>query len=167
MVVHDMFAVPFDEIAPIVGRSSAATRQLASRARRRVQGTAPASDVDLAAQREVIDAFIAAAREGDFQALIAVLDPDVVLRADVGAAPAEGPGEVLGAEAVARAALSFSRRDLSVRPALINGAAGTVAIRDGEPLSVAGFTVRGGRIAGIDILADRDRLRRLDFKALD
>jgi RNA polymerase sigma-70 factor (ECF subfamily) len=166
-VLHDMFAVPFDEIAPIVGRSSAAARQLASRARRRVQGTAPVSDVDLATQREVVNAFIAAAREGDFQALIAVLDPDVVLRADVGAPPAGMSRAVRGAEAVARAALSFSRLDLYVQPALINGAAGTVSIRDGEPVSVAGFTVRGGGIAEIDILADRDRLRRLDLTILD
>ena len=164
-VLHDMFAVPFDDIASILRRSSAAARQLASRARRRVQGTAPVSD--LAAQREVVDAFIAAAREGEFQALIAVLDPDVVLRADVGAPPAEMSRAILGAEAVARAALSFSRRDLYVRPALINGAAGTVNVRDGEPVSVAGFTVRDGRIVEIDILADRDRLRRLDPTILD
>ena len=165
-VLHDMFAVPFDEIAPIVGRSSAAARQLASRARRRVQGAAPVSDVDLATQREVMGAFIAAAREGDFRALIAVLDPDVVLRADVGAPPAGMSREVRGAEAVAREALSFSRLDLYVQPALINGAAGTVSIRDGEPVSVAGFTVRGGRITEIDILADPERLRRLDLTIL-
>ena len=138
--------------------------QLASRARRRVQGNVPVSDV---AQREVVDAFIAAAREGDFQALIAVLDLDVVLRADVGAPPAGMSPAVRRGEAVARAALSFSRLDLSVQPALINGAAGTVSIRDGEPVSVAGFTVRGGRIAEIDILADRDRPRRLDLTILD
>jgi RNA polymerase sigma factor (sigma-70 family) len=166
-VLHDMFALPFDEIAPIVGRSSTAARQLASRARRRVQGAAPVSDVDLATQREAIDAFIAAAREGDFEALIAVLDPDVVLRADVGAPPAGMSGEVRGAETVARAALSFSRLDLYVQPALINGAAGTVSIRDGKPFSVAGFTVRGGRITEIDILADPDRFRRLDLTILD
>jgi ketosteroid isomerase-like protein len=166
-VLHDMFALPFDEIAPIVGRSSAAARQLASRARRRVQGAAPVSDVDLATQRELIDAFIAAAREGDFEALIAVLDPDVVLRADVGAPPAGMSREVRGAEAVARAALSFSRLDLYVQPALINGAAGTVSVRDGKPFSVAGFTVRGGKITEIDILADPDRFRRLDLTILD
>jgi RNA polymerase sigma factor (sigma-70 family) len=165
-VLHDVFAVPFDEIAPIVGRSSAAARQLASRARRRVQGAAPVSDVDLAIQREVVDAFIAAAREGDFQALIAVLDPDVVLLADSGAAPGMSR-EVRGAETVARAALSFSRLDLYVQPVLINGAAGTVSIRAGDPVSVAGFTVRGGRITEIDILADQDRLRRFDLAILD
>jgi RNA polymerase sigma factor (sigma-70 family) len=166
-VLHDTFAVPFDEIAPIVGRSSAAARQLASRARRRVQGAAPVSDVDLSTQREVVDAFIAAAREGDFQALIAVLAPDVALRADVGAPPAGMSRTVRGAEAVAQAALSFSTLDLHVQPALINGAAGTVSIRDREPVSVAGFTVRGGRIAEIDILADQDRLRQLDLTILD
>jgi RNA polymerase sigma factor (sigma-70 family) len=166
-VLHDMFAVPFDEIAPIVDRSSAAARQLASRARRRVQGTAPVSDVDLATQREVIDAFIAAAREGDFHALIAVLDPDVVLRADVGQPPAAMSHEVRGADAVARAALAFSRLDLHVQPALINGAAGTVSIRNGEPVSVAGFTVRGGRITEIDILAEQGRLRRLGLTIVD
>jgi RNA polymerase sigma-70 factor (ECF subfamily) len=115
----------------------------------------------------VVDAFIAAAREGDFQALIAVLDPDVVLRADIGAPPAGISPEVRGAEAVARAALSFSRLDLYVQPALVNGAAGTVSIRDGEPFSVAGFTVRGGKITEIDILADPDRFRRLDLTILD
>jgi hypothetical protein len=115
----------------------------------------------------VVDAFIAAAREGDFQALIAVLDPDVVLRADVGAPRGGMSPAVRGAEAVARAALSFSRLDLYVQPALLNGVAGTVSSRDGEPVSVAGFTVRGGRIAEIDILADRDRLRRLDLTILD
>jgi RNA polymerase sigma factor (sigma-70 family) len=166
-VLHDMFALPFDEIAPIVGRSSAAARQLASRARRRVQGAAPVSDVDLATQREVIDAFIAAAREGDFEALIAVLDPDVVLRADVGAPPAGMSPEVRGAEAVAQAALSFSRLDVYMQPALINGAAGTVSIRDGKPFSVAGFTVRGEKITEIDILADPDRFDRLDLTILD
>jgi RNA polymerase sigma-70 factor (ECF subfamily) len=115
----------------------------------------------------VISRTPAAAREGDFQALIAVLDPDVVLRADIGAAPAEMARGVRGAEAVARRALSFSRLDLCVQPALINGAAGTVSIRDGEPVSVAGFTVRGGRITEIDILADQDRLGRLDLTVID
>jgi RNA polymerase sigma-70 factor (ECF subfamily) len=162
-VLHDTFAIPFDEIAPIIGRSSAAARQLASRARRRVQGAAPVSDVDLATQRELVEAFIAAARGGDFEALIAVLDPDVVLRADAGAPPLGMSGEVRGAKAVARAALSFSNLELYVQPALINGAAGTVSIRDGRPFSVAGFTVRGGKITQIDILADPERLRRLDL----
>src|SRR5439155_11467153 len=126
-VLHDMFAVPFDEIAPIVDRSPEATRQLASRARRRVQGENTVPDADLHTQREVVDAFLAAAREGDFDALVALLDPDVVLRADTGAT---GPGisrEVRGAEAVAGQALTYSRLGLLVRPALINGAAGAVS----------------------------------------
>ena len=166
-VLHDMFAVPFDEIAPIVGCSPTAARQKASRARRRVQGHAPVPDADLSTQQEVVDAFMAAAREGDFDALVAVLDPDVVLRADVGAPPAGMSREIRGAEAVASQALSFSRLDLYTRPALINGAAGAVTSREGEPFSVVGFTVRGGRIVQIDILADPERLRRLDLTVLD
>ena len=166
-VLHDMFAVPFDEIAPIVGCSPTAARQKASRARRRVQGHAPVPDADLSTQQEVVAAFMAAAREGDFDALVAVLDPDVVLRADVGAPPAGMSREIRGAEAVASQALSFSRLDLYTRPALINGAAGAVTSREGEPFSVVGFTVRGGRIVQIDILADPDRLRRLDLTVLD
>jgi RNA polymerase sigma factor (sigma-70 family) len=163
-VLHDIFAVPFAEIAPIVGRSTPAARQLASRARRRVRGAAPPPDADLATQREAVGAFIAAAREGDIGALVAVLDPDVVLRADAGARPAgKGRGEVRGAKAVAGQALAFSRLDLHVRPALINGAPGTVTIRDGRPFAVAGFTVRGGKITAIDILADPVRLRGLDL----
>jgi RNA polymerase sigma factor (sigma-70 family) len=163
-VLHDMFAVPFDEIAPIVGRSPAAARQLASRARRRVQG-APVPDADLATQREVVEAFMAAAREADFDALVAVLDPDVVLRADAGALPAGG--EVRGAEAVARGVLAYSRLDLYVQPALINGAVGVVSTRNGKPFSVLGFTVRGGKITEVDILADPERLRDLDLSILD
>ena len=163
-VLHDMFAVPFDEIAPIVGRSPVAARQLASRARRRVQG-APVPDADLATQREVVEAFMSAAREGDFDAMVAVLDPDVVLRADAGALPAGG--EVRGAEAVARGALGYSRLDLHVQPALINGAVGVVSTRNGKPFSVVGFTVRGGKITEVDILADPERLRELDLSILD
>jgi RNA polymerase sigma factor (sigma-70 family) len=163
-VLHDMFAVPFDEIAPIVSRSPAAARQLASRARRRVQG-APVPDADLATQREVVEAFIAAAREADFDALVAVLDPDVVLRADAGALPVGG--EVRGAEAVARGTLAFSRLDLVLQPALINGAVGVVSTRHGKPFSVVGFTVRGGKITEVDILADPERLRDLDLSILD
>jgi RNA polymerase sigma factor (sigma-70 family) len=159
-VLHDMFAVPFDEIAPIVGRSPTAARQLASRARRRVQGAAVVPDADVSRQREVIDAFLAAARGGDFAALLAVLDPDVVLRADLAAR-----ARVLhGAEAVARGALSFARLAGHARPALVNGAAGVVVAPPGEPLSVIGFTVVGGRIAEIDIVADPERLRGLDFR---
>jgi hypothetical protein len=166
-VLHDMFAVPFREIAEIVGRSPAATRQLASRARRRVQGAEPLPDVDLAVQREVVGAFIAAARNGDFEALLAVLDSDVVLRADAGAPPAAISREIRGANAVAEAALAFASLDLRVQAALINDAAGAVSTHEGEPFSVLGFTVRGRRIAEIDILADPERLRRLDLSDLD
>jgi RNA polymerase sigma factor (sigma-70 family) len=163
-VLHDMFAVPFDEIAPIVERSPEAARQLASRARRRIRGTAPAPDADPGAQRAVIEAFQAAARAGDFAALVAVLDPDVVLRADHG--PPGAPVEVRGAEAVASRARTFSRLDLVVLPALVNGAAGIVSFKDGQPFSVMGFAVTGGRIAEIDILADPERLHRLDLTVL-
>ena len=163
--------MPFEEIAPIVGRSPIASRQLASCARRRVQGEAPVPDADLATQREVVDAFLAASRDGDFGALLAVLDPDVVLRADSGAVPSGVPTgasrEVRGAEAVAGQALSYSRLGLFVRPALVNGAAGLVAVRDGQPFSVGGFTVRGGKIVEIDILADPARLAELDMTILD
>jgi RNA polymerase sigma factor (sigma-70 family) len=165
-VLHDMFAVPFDEIGPIVDRSPAAARQLASRARRRVRG-APEPDPDLERQREVINAFLAASREGDFDALVAVLDPNVVLRGDTGA---EGPGplrEIRGAEAVAREALIFSRLDLQIQPALVNGAAGVVVTRHGVPFSVGGFTVSDGRIVEIDFLADPERLCQLDLTVLD
>jgi RNA polymerase sigma factor (sigma-70 family) len=166
-VLHDMFGVPFDEIAPIVGRSSAASRQLASRARRRVQGAAPAPDPDLSAQREVVDAFLAAARGGDFDALLAVLDPDVVMRVDAGA---ERPGqtrELRGPAAVIEQTTSFARFAAFARPALVNGAAGFVVAREGRPLTVAGFTVAGGKIVEIDLLADPARLRKLDLTVLD
>jgi len=166
-VLHDMFAVPFDQIAPIVDRSPEAARQLASRARRRVQGEHTVPDADLDTQREVLDAFLAAARDGDFEALVAVLDPDVVLRADLGPLPTGGFREVRGAAAVAGQALTYSRLGLVVRPALVNGVAGAVSMRDGEPFSVGAFTVRGGRIAEIDILADPARLRLLDLTILD
>ena len=164
-VLHDVFAVPFDEIAPIVERSPDATRQLASRARRRVRG-APEPDVDLAGQREVVEAFHAAARAGDFERLVAVLDPDVVLRADRGAFP-NGRTELHGAKAVAEQASAFRRLDLVTRSALVNGAPGTVTMRDGEPFSVGSFIVRGGRIVEIDFFADPERLARLDLTVLD
>jgi RNA polymerase sigma-70 factor (ECF subfamily) len=163
-VLHDMFAVPFDDIARIVDRSPDAARQLASRARRRIRAT-PAPDADPTAQREVVDAFLAAARDGDFDRLVAVLDPDVVLRADLG--PVGGSREVRGAAAVAGQAVTYSRLGLVMQPALINGAAGAVSTRDGEPYSVGGFTVSGGKIVEIDILADPDRLRQLDLTILD
>jgi RNA polymerase sigma factor (sigma-70 family) len=166
-VLHDMFAVPFDEIAPIVGRSPTAARQLASRARRRVQGAAPVPDADLAAQREVVDAFFAASRDGDFDALVAVLDPDIVLRADGGAAHPEATAEVHGARAVAERALTFARLAPYVRPALVNGVAGVVVAPSGRPFSVMAFTVAGGKIVAIDALADPERLARLDLTMLD
>jgi RNA polymerase sigma-70 factor (ECF subfamily) len=163
-VLHDMFAVPFDEIAPIVERSPEATRQLASRARRRVRGSASVPDADLTAQWEVVEAFLAAARGGDFDALVAVLDPDVVLRADGGVT---GPSQhVRGAETVARQALLWSRVDLTMRRALVNGAAGMVTFLRGRPFSIAAVTVRDGRIAEIDFLADPERIARLDLTEL-
>jgi RNA polymerase sigma-70 factor, ECF subfamily len=155
-VLHDLFAVPFEEIAPLVGRSETAARQLASRARRRVQG-APAPDADPGRQRRVVDAFLAAARDGDFDALVAVLDPDAVLRAE----QAGASREVRGAPAVASSALGFAWLAGHARPVLVNGTPGLVAAPDGRPYSVLGFTVRDGRIAEIDILADPRRLRRL------
>src|SRR3954451_19995544 len=155
-VLHDIFAVPFDEIAPIVDRSPEAARQLASRARRRVRAENTVPDADLDAQRDVVDAFLAAARDGDFDRLVAVLDPDVVLRADFGAARSR---EVRGAAAVAGQAKVYSQLGLVMKPALINGAAGVVATRDGQPFSVVAFTVRHGRIIEMDWLADAERLR--------
>ena len=166
-VLHDMFAVPFDEIAPIVGRSPAAARQLASRARRRVRGATPEPDVDRARQRAVVDAFLAAARGGDFEALVALLDPDVVLRVDRGAARPGASREVRGAAAVAEQVRTFARLAPSARPALVNGAAGFVVAPRGRPVAVAGFTVAHGKIVEIDLLADPARLRRLDVTVLD
>jgi RNA polymerase sigma factor (sigma-70 family) len=169
-VLHDTFAIPFEEIAPIVGRSPAAARQLASRARRRVQGAAPVPDPDLARQRAVVDAFFAAARGGDFAALLGLLDPEVVVRADAGAVPLGAPRVVRGAAAVAEQVLSaggFGRFGQSARPVLVNGAAGVVLVARGRPVAVVGFTVRGERIIAIDILADPARLRRLDLATLD
>ena len=166
-VLHDMFAVPFEEIAPIVGRSEVATRQLASRARRRVQGAALAPDADLARQREVVDAFFAASRDGDFDTLLAVLDPDVVLRIDGGAVRAGLSREVRGAAAVAEQTFAFSRLSPFIRRALVNGVAGVVVAPRGRPFAVMGFTVRGGKIVEIDVLADPERLGRLDLAVLD
>jgi RNA polymerase sigma factor (sigma-70 family) len=163
-VLHDIFGVPFDEIARIVDRSPDAARQLASRARRRVRAENPIPDADLQGQREVVDAFLAAARDGDFDRLLAVLDPDVVLRADFGPTRSR---EVRGAEAVASQALGYARLGLVIHPAIINGAAGAVATLDGRPFSVAGVTVRGGRIVEMDFLVDPERLSRLDLTILD
>ncbi|MFI2350973.1 RNA polymerase sigma factor SigJ [Streptomyces sp. NPDC019443] len=166
-VLHDMFAVPFDDIATIVDRTPTATRQLASRARRRVQGSAPVPEADLSRQREVVDAFLAASRGGDFDALVAVLDPDVLLRADYGTLPLGVSKRVRGAQAVASQALLFSRFAPFAKPALVNGVAGLVTAPDGQPLSVMAFTVTDGKIVEIDILADPERLRRLDLAFLD
>jgi RNA polymerase sigma factor (sigma-70 family) len=163
-VLHDIFTVPFDEIAPIVDRSPEAARQLASRARRRVQGESAVPDADLGAQRRVVDAFLAAAREGDFEGLLEVLDPDVVLRRDV--APLGGSPEVHGARAVAGQALAYSRFGALMRLALVNGAVGAVGLVDGKPFAVGAFTVRGGKIVEIDILADPERLSQLDLTIL-
>jgi RNA polymerase sigma-70 factor (ECF subfamily) len=166
-VLHDMFAVPFDEIASITGRSPAAARQLASRARRRVRGQAPVPDADLARQREVVDAFFAAAREGDFDALVAVLDPDVVLRTDGGRSGPDAAILVRGALEVAGRALGFAHLAASVRPALVNGAAGAVVAPGGRPFAVIGFTVAEGRIVEMYALADPVRLRELEVSGLD
>jgi RNA polymerase sigma factor (sigma-70 family) len=165
-VLHDMFGVPFEQIAPIVERSSDAARQLASRARRRVRGAAPVPDADLSAQWEVVEAFLAAAHEGNFEGLLAVLDPDVVLRAD-GGGVTELSRLVRGAETVASSATMWSRVGLDSRRALVNGTPGFVSLRDGRPFSVAAVTIAGGRIAEIDILADPERLGRLDLAVLD
>jgi len=166
-VLHDMFSVPFAQIASIVDRSPEATRQLASRARRRVRATAAAPDPDLARQRQVVDAFFAASREGDFDALLALLDPDVVVRADYGATPVGASRQARGAHTVAEQALSFSRLIPYARPALVNGTAGVVIVRGGQPFTILGFTVRHGKITEIDILADPARLRQLGLKASD
>jgi RNA polymerase sigma factor (sigma-70 family) len=164
-VLHDMFGVPFDEIGPIVDRTPEAARQLASRARRRVQGERTVPDADLETQRRVFEAFVAASRDGDFQALLEVLDPDVVLRVEFG--PEGGWKEVRGAEEVAGQALAFSGIGLVVHRALVNGVPGAVTTLDGEPFSVGAITVRNGKVVEMDILADRERLREIDLTILD
>ncbi len=164
-VLHDMFAVPFGDIARIIDRSPDAARQLASRGRRRVRGATTTSDTSLDRQWEVVEAFDAAAREGDFEALVAVLDPDIVLRADGGAGAISQ--EVRGAENVARRALMWSRVVPTLRRALVNGAAGMVGLRDGRPFSVGAITIRNGRIVELDILADPERIAQLDLTVLD
>jgi RNA polymerase sigma factor (sigma-70 family) len=162
-VLHDVFAVPFDEIAPIVGRTPTATRQLASRGRRRVQG-APVPDVDLDGQWAVVDAFLAAAREGDFEGLVAALDPDVVLRSDGGDARPALVSHVHGARSVAEQAMAFRAFTETATRVLVNGTPGGVAwTPDGKPFAVLALTVKGGRIVAIDILADPDRLAELDL----
>jgi RNA polymerase sigma factor (sigma-70 family) len=166
-VLHDVFGLTFDEIAAIVDRTPVATRQLASRARRRVQGQAPASDADLRAQRRVVDAFLAAAQRGDFEALLAVLDPDIVLRADGGAV--KGMSRLVrGAQAVMAQAAAFSKIALSHQIVLVNGSIGVVTrTPDGRPFSVIGFTIASGKVVEMDILADPDRLGRLDLSAVE
>jgi RNA polymerase sigma factor (sigma-70 family) len=163
-VLHDLFAMPFDQVAAVVGRSPAAAKMLASRARRRVQGTAAVPDPDLTRQRAVVDAFLAASRGGDFDALLAVLDPAVVVRADRAAVLAGADREVRGAPAVAD---TFSGRARLARPALVDGAAGAVWAPGGRPRVVFAFTIAGGRIVEIDLLADPERLRQLDLAVLD
>jgi RNA polymerase sigma factor (sigma-70 family) len=158
-VLHDLFGVSFEEIAPVVGTTATAARQLASRARRRVQGAAPSPDADLTRQREVVDAFLAASRDGDFDALVAVLAPDAVVRSD---------GVVVrGAEAVAAGARTAARLAAFARPALVNGVAGVVVVEEGRPVRVLAFTVVHDRIAAIDIVADPERLAGLDLTVLD
>jgi RNA polymerase sigma factor (sigma-70 family) len=166
-VLHDMFGVPFDEIAPIVERSPEAARQLASRARRRIRSAAPPDDGDLSAQRATVEAFLAASRDGDFDALIAVLHPDVLLRADIGPRPGGPFVEVRGAKAVAGQAEAYRRLGLLEQPVLVNGTPGAFYSRRGERFSVLAFTVTAGRITAINILANPDRLRKLDLRGLD
>jgi RNA polymerase sigma-70 factor (ECF subfamily) len=165
-VLHDIFAIPFDAIAPIIGRSSTAARQLASRARRRVQG-APVPDVALAGQWAVVDAFLAAARAGEFERLLSVLDPEIVLHSDGGAARPSLSSLLHGARAVATQAMGFRRFAATSTRILVNGIPGGVAwTPDGKPFAVMALTVRSGRIIAIDVLADPDRLGRLDFSML-
>ena len=165
-VLHDVFGMTFDEIAPLVDRSPVAARQLASRARRRVQSKAPSSDRDLREQRRVVDAFLAAVRDGNFEQLVAVLDPDIVLRAD-GGSMTSASRIVRGAKAVAGQAVGFSKL-VSTQLVLVNGNVGLLARRpDGQVYSVIGFTIANGRIAEMNILADPDRLSRLDFSAIE
>ncbi|WP_342455957.1 nuclear transport factor 2 family protein [Nocardiopsis sp. N85] len=160
-VLHDMFAVPYAEIAPLVERSTGTTRQLAARARRRVRDRSPEADGDPALRREAVEAFFAAAREGDIDALLAVLHPDVVLRSDGGAARGRHTRRLEGARTVAEQAVVFGRFAPFVRPALVNGAEGVLVVAGGRPLAVMGFTVTGGRVIAVDVLADPDRLARL------
>ena len=164
-MLHDIFAGPFDEIAAIVKRSPEAARQLASRARRRVRGENTVPDADLDTQWRVVDAFYAAARDGDFEGLLALLDPDVVVRSDFG--PMGESRVVRGARLAAGQALFYSRLVSDMRPALVNGVPGGVAIRDGEPFAVGSVIVRGGKIVAMDFLGDPERLQQIDFRILD
>jgi RNA polymerase sigma factor (sigma-70 family) len=163
-VLHDMFSVPFDEIGAILDRSPDAARQLASRGRRRIRSADTTPDADAAAQQEVVEAFLAAARDGDFDALVAVLDPDIVVREDTGSGTIV---EVRGAENVARRAMAVSQLGLVARPARINGAAGWISLLDGEVYAIAALTLQNGRITTMDILLDPARLARLDLTVFD
>src|SRR5215471_8625758 len=166
-VLHDIFAVPFDEIASMLDRSPMAARQLASRARHQVQGVAPVPDADLTRQREIVDAFFAASRDGDFDALVAVLDPDVVLRSDGGSRRPRDTVLVRGAENAASRALTYARLSPYVRPAVVNGVAGVVVAPGGRLFSVMAFTVCDGKIVEIDSLTDPDRLGEIDLAGLE
>ncbi|MFF7023942.1 RNA polymerase sigma factor SigJ [Streptomyces klenkii] len=168
-VLHDMFHVPFDDIAPLIEKTPAATRQLASRARRRVQGQAPAPDPDLARQRAAVEAFFAAARDGDFEALVSVLDPDVILRSDGGPGRAALTVAIRGAKTVAAQATTWGKLSPFVRPALVNGTAGVVVVPRNwkQPVSVMAFTVVAGKIVAIEVLADPERLGRVDLSLLE
>ncbi len=166
-VLHDIFAVPFDAIAPILERSPVATRQLASRARRRVQGATPPQHVELARQRQVVDAFLTALREGDFDALLAVLDPEVRFRDDSAALPAGAAALMQGARAVGTHALTFSRSAQFVEPALVNGAVGLAIVPQGRLIGALGFTFKHDKITEIEGISDPERLRQVDLAALD
>ncbi|WP_327235296.1 sigma-70 family RNA polymerase sigma factor [Streptomyces sp. NBC_01317] len=166
-VLHDMFAVPFDEIGPMIGRSPTAARQLASRARRRVRGGAPVPEADLTRQRRVVDAFLAASRGGDFEALVALLHPDVVLRADRSAGPTPTPLLIRGARTVAEGAMAATGRARYTQPALVNGSVGLVMAPRGRLFLVLSFTITEGGITGIDVIADAERLRTLDLAVLE
>ena len=166
-VLHDTFAVPFDEIAPLVGRSPAAARQLASRARRRVRGSASVPTADLARQRKVVDAFLAASRAGDFDALLAVLDPDVVFRVDATANATGGATQLRGATAVARGATAYASRSRFTQVALVNGNVGVVLAPRGRLFGVGIITIRRGRIVEAELIADPERLRQLEIAVLD
>ena len=166
-VLHDMFGMPFEQVGALVGRSPLAARQLASRARRRVRGASASSNVSLARQREVVQAFLAAARAGDFEALLRILDPDAAVRGDAGTGLPGTPRDVRGAQAVAQRAMSFRGVAAGARFALVNGAAGFVVFAGDRPFAILGFTLRGDRITEIDILANPARLARIDLSALD
>ncbi|WP_108925367.1 sigma-70 family RNA polymerase sigma factor [Mycobacterium montefiorense] len=163
-VLHDVFTVPFDQIAPIVERSPEATRKLASRARRRIQQADPLPDADIAAQREAVDAFFAAGRSGDFDRLVSVLHPGVVLRGDFGSGA--GLFRAEGAPSVAKLARGYAGPEREVRAAIVNGAAGAVVFVAGQPVSIMAFVVRDGRVAAIDVLADAERIAKLDLRAV-